>query len=66
MFENDKKDKHGIPLSITIPICYWEDENDKYQLETDFLIDTFSDKLKSLQKEMDYLSWSKKQIRRTK
>ena len=66
MFENDKKDKNHIPLSITIPVCYWVDENDKYQLETDFLIDTFSDKLKSLQKEMDYLSWSKKQIRRTK
>ena len=65
MFENDKKDKHGIPLSITIPICYGVDDDDKFILETDYLIETFNDRLKYLQKEMDYLSWSKKQIRRS-
>ena len=65
MFENDKKDKNHIPLSITIPICYSVDDNGKYQLDTDFLIDTFSNKLKGLEKHMDYLSWSKQQIRRS-
>ena len=65
MFENDKKDKNQIPLAITIPICYAVDDKDNYKLDTDFLIDTFSDRIKSLEKEMDYLSWSKKQIRRS-
>lgn len=65
MFENDKKDNKGVPIEIKIPVCYSVDDKDNFQLDTDFLIDFFSDRLKRLQKEMDYLSWSKKQIRRS-
>tara|TARA_R100000353_G_scaffold27404_1_gene23077 strand:+ start:2330 stop:2512 length:183 start_codon:yes stop_codon:yes gene_type:complete len=51
-----EKDKNNIPLEIKIPVCYSKDDNDNYKLDSDFLIDTFSDMLKQLQKDIEFIN----------